>query len=332
MSRKPILDVIVIGGGPAGLSAALVLARARRRVLVLDARDPRNGAATALHGYLTRDGIAPLELLEMGRREARRYGVRVRRALVHRILRRGENLGVELAPGELLFARRMLIATGVEDRIPLLPGIEFLYGTSVHHCPYCDGWEWRGRPLAAYGKGPNVVGLAHSLLTWSGDVAVLTNGTARIAPDDLARLDRRGVRVYEQRIAGLEGRDGRLRRVVFADGTALPRAALFFSTGNHQASRIALELGCRLTAKGAVWVDHRQCTNVPGLYVAGDASRDVQFAIVAAAEGAKAAVWINAELQAEELERETGSPKAAAPSRLVRNVAAGDPQTRPVPD
>jgi thioredoxin reductase len=238
----------------------------------------------------------------------------------------------ELAGGQRFVGRRMLIATGVEDRVPALPGIEALYGTSVHHCPYCDGWEWRGRPLAAYGRGRNVAGLAHSLLTWSDDVAVLSDGPSRIPAGDREALALRGVEVHEQRIARLEGRGGRLRRIVFQRGHPLPRAALFFSTGNHLASRIAVQLGCRLTGKGALWVDQRQCTNVAGLYVAGDASRDVQFVAVAAAEGAKAAVWINAELQAEELARATGARHSASETRIVRNVGAGDPEARPVPD
>lgn len=332
MPNRAKLDVIVVGGGPAGLSAAVVLARARRRVLVLDAGRPRNARATALHGHLGRDGIAPLALLALGRREARRYRVQIRRAEVRRIFRRGGRLGAELTNGERFEARRVLIATGVADRIPPLAGIEPLYGKSVHHCPYCDGWEWRDRPIAAYGRGRNVAALAHALLTWSDDVVVVSDGPARIPAEDRRRLAHRDVRVEERRIARLEGRAGRLQRLRFEDGGVLRRAALFFSTGNHLSSRIGLALGCRLTAKGALWVDHRQCTNVPGLYVAGDASRDVQFVVVAAAEGAKAAVWINAELQAEELAVATRAAPSRTASRIVRSVGAGDPETRPVPD
>jgi thioredoxin reductase len=276
--------------------------------------------------------VPPLELLQIGRREARRYGARILRAEVRRISRRGTELVADLASGQRFVGRRMLIATGVEDRVPALPEIEALYGTSVHHCPYCDGWEWRGRPLAAYGRGRNVAGLAHSLLAWSDDMAVVSDGPSRIPAGDREALALRRVEVHEQQIARLEGRGGRLRRIVFQHGHPLPRAALFFSTGNHLASRIAMQLGCRLTSKGALWVDHRQCTNVAGLYVAGDASRDVQFVVVAAAEGAKAAVWINAEHQAEELARATGARHSASETRIVRNVGAGDPEARPVPD
>jgi thioredoxin reductase len=295
----------------------------------LDAAQPRNAAAAGIHGFLSRDGVPPLELLVLGRREARRYGAQLRRAQVRRLVRHRERFGAELMDGRRFFARRMLIATGVEDRIPALPGVEPLYGRSVHHCPHCDGWEWRDRPLAAYGRGRNVAALAHSLLTWSPDVAVVSDGPARIAPAERERLAQRGVEIHERRIARLQGRGGRLQHIVFRDGQTLRRAALFFSTGNHQASRIALDLGCRLTAQGALWVDRRQCTNRSGLYVAGDASRDVQFVVVAAAEGAKAAVWLNAELQAEELERAMGA-KPSAP-RIGRHVRGVDPETRPAP-
>jgi thioredoxin reductase len=332
MARPKRFDVIVVGGGPAGLSAAMVLARACRSVLVLDEGRPRNAAASAIHGFLSRDGTAPLDLVALGRREALHYGARLRRGKVVGIFRRGAALGARLANGERFFARRMLIATGVQDRIPALPGLGPLYGKSVHHCPYCDGWEWRGRALAAYGRGRAVAGLAHSLLTWSDDVAVVSNGPSRIPSEERARLAKRGVAIHEARILRLEGRDGKLQRIVFEDQSRLRRAALFFSTGNHLASSIAVNLGCRLTAKGALWVDHRQCTNVAGLFVAGDASRDVQFVVVAAAEGAKAAVWINAELQAEELARESRARRSDRGVRLFRNVAAGDPETRPVPD
>ena len=323
-------DVIVVGGGPAGLSAALVLGRARRRVIVFDEGLPRNAAAAAIHGYLTRDRVAPLELVAMGRDEAARYGVSIVSAHVRRLFHQDDDLGVELSRGEKILARKILIATGVEDRVPAIPGIEKLYGRSVHHCPYCDGWEWRDRPLAAYGRGRSVAAIAHSLLTWSEDVVVCSDGPARIPPAERERLACRAVEIHERRIAGLDGRGGRLERIVFADGGSLPRAAMFFSTGNHQASRIAVELGCRVTTKGSLWVDRSQCTNVRGVYVAGDASRDVQFVVVAAAEGAKAAVAINAELQSEELERACAAARELGAS-VSRDVPAADPETRPAP-
>lgn len=299
------VDVVIVGGGPAGLSAALVLGRARRRVVLFDHGRYRNAASRRMHGYLSRDGIPPAALLEVGRREVLAYGVSIRREEVTRIVPVGTRRGhtafrVSLQRGRPVSAKKILLATGVVDRIPPIPGIESFYGTSVHHCPYCDGWEWRDRRLACYGHGASGEALAHALLTWSRDVVLLTDGASRLSPGELAELRSRGVEVIRNRVIGLEGPAGRLRRVLLRGRAPLERDALFFSTGNDQSCDLAVRLGCRLTLKAAIRTNRRERTNVPGVYVAGDASWDVQFVVVAAAEGAKAAVAINRELQAEE--------------------------------
>lgn len=299
------VDVVIVGGGPAGLSAALVLGRARRRVVLFDHGRYRNAASRRMHGYLSRDGIPPAALLEVGRREVLAYGVSIRREEVTRIVPVGTRRGhtafqVSLQRGRPVSAKKILLATGVVDRIPPIPGIESFYGTSVHHCPYCDGWEWRDRRLACYGHGASGEALAHALLTWSRDVVLLTDGASRLSPGELAELRSRGVEVIRNRVVGLEGPAGRLRRVLLRGRDPLERDALFFSTGNDQSCDLAVRLGCRLTLKAAIRTNRRERTNVPGVYVAGDASWDVQFVVVAAAEGAKAAVAINRELQAEE--------------------------------
>jgi thioredoxin reductase len=197
-----------------------------------------------------------------------------------------------LADGTTLNARKVLLATGVEDVRPNVPGCDALYGVSIHHCPYCDGWENRDRPLAVYGPPDQAIGLALSLLTWSRDLVVCTDGRG-LAPAARARLEGTGIAVRTERVTALEGTAGRLERIVFAKGPALDRHALFFNTGQVQRSPLAERLGCTFTSKG-----HVRC--VANLFVAGDANGDVQFVIVAAAEGAKAAVAINKELQAED--------------------------------
>jgi thioredoxin reductase len=294
-------DVIVVGGGPAGLSAALVLARARRRVLVVDDGRYRNERSRGLHAYLTRDGILPEARRRLGRAEIRRYGVRVvgGRAIDARREPDG-GFRVRLSTGSRLRAKRLLLATGVRDRLPSVPGMSTLYGVSVHHCPFCDGWEWRDRALAVYGRGESGADLCHSLLAWSADVVLLTNGPSRLAPGRAAALARRGVRVITSRIGRLEGPNGRLRRVRFHEAEPLARDALFLATGNEARTELALKLACRVHRRGSIWTDRRQCSSVAGVYVAGDASRDVQFAIVAAAEGARAAVAMHRELVREE--------------------------------
>ena len=293
---NPPIDVLIVGGGPAGLSAALVLARARHSVIVCDEGNPRNARSHGLHGYLTRDGILPPEFLELARTEVNGYGPIVRKAAVKEIRRDGPGFLATIEPAGVIAARRILIATGVVDRIPHLEGVADFYGKSVHHCPFCDGWEWRDRALAVYGKGRSAYGLALGLLTWSHDVAVLSDGPSRIPKVGRDELRGRGIILDERPIERLEGADGLLSRVVFRDGQGLNRDALFFSTGNQQACVIAKQLGCRLDAKGSVPCDRQGRTSIPGVYVAGDASRDVQFVIVAAAEGAKAAVAIHKDL------------------------------------
>jgi len=294
-----MFDVIVVGGGPAGLSAALMLGRCRRRVLVCDLGQPRNRRSRALHGYLTRDGVAPADLNELGRGELAQYGVIVRAAGVTEACWIDGRFRVTLDSGHEEHARFLLLASGVIDDLPLLPGLDDCYGRSVFHCPYCDGWEWRDRRFAALGGDVAAVKLALGLMTWSADVVLCTNGRA-VAARDRARLERQAMAVRTDPIARLSHRDGLLDAVVFTTGEALARDVLFFSSGQHPQSDLAIRLGCSLTRRGTVKTGTLSDTNVPRVFVAGDASRDAQFVVVAAAEGVKAAVAINKALQHEE--------------------------------
>ena len=295
-----MFDVVVVGGGPAGLSAALMLGRCRRRVLVLDLGKPRNRRSHALHGYLTRDGIAPAQFTEIGRAELEPYGIEQRAIGVTGAVLEDDHYRVSLADGTEERARYLLIATGVIDDLPAIPGFDDCYGRSIFHCPYCDGWERRDRALAAFGRGADVAGLALGLKTWSADVVVCTHG-AKLARATRERLDRNGVRVRTEPIARVEHADGAMTQLVFASGDPLTRDALFFSTDQHPQSSLAIALGCALNRRGTVRTGSLCDTNVPRLFVAGDASRDAQFVVVAAAEGVKAACAINKALQLEEL-------------------------------
>lgn len=294
-------DVVVVGGGPAGLSAALMLGRCRRSVLVCDVGEPRNRVTRAIHGYLTRDGVPPRDFTDLGRAEIARYGVEFRCVGVVGVRPSGERrYEIALAGGGSVEASFVLLATGVIDDLPGIPGFHECYGRSLFHCPYCDGWEWRDRRLVAFGIGRDATGLALALQTWSRDVALCTNGSP-IDRGAAARLARAGVAIHTAPVERLAHTDGALTAVAFAGGGLLPRDALFMTTGQHPQSQLAVRLGCTLTRQGTVNTGTLCNTNVPRVFVAGDASRDAQFVVVAAAEGVKAAVAINRALQAEAL-------------------------------
>jgi thioredoxin reductase len=295
-------DVIIVGAGPAGLSAALILGRSCRRVLVCDAGRPRNAASHAMHGFLSRDGIPPLEFLQIARDQMRQYETVefLDMEVSEANCTEGSRFQVTLADGSRRDSRKLLIATGMVDRVPDIDGFARLYGRSVFHCPYCDGWELRGQPLAIYGRGERGLGLALELTGWSRDLVLCTDGPSEIDADGIGRLDRNGIHLREDRIARLEGEE-RLERIVFAAGDPLARHAVFFTNGQEQRSHLAIALGCQLNEKGTVPTGRYETTHLPGLYVAGDASRAVQWVVVAAAEGAEAAFAINTDLLKESL-------------------------------
>jgi thioredoxin reductase len=295
-------DVVIVGAGPAGLSAALILGRCRRRVLVCDTGRPRNAASRAMHGYLSRDGVAPLDFLRIAREQLRQYEtVELRDVEVTEAHCDASRFHVTLAGGQQFQARKLLIATGVVDNVPDIPGFHELYGVSVFHCPYCDGWEVRDRPIAIYGRGARGYGLARELTAWSRDLVLCTDGPCELSDEERARLERTGIGVREDRVVSLEGRDA-LERIVFAQGEPLARQALFFTTGQSQQSSLARGLGCDIGEKGTVRTGKYETTHLRGLYVAGDASRAVQWVVVAAAEGAEAAFAINTDLLKEDLD------------------------------
>lgn len=298
-----VWDVIIVGGGPAGLSAALVLGRARRHGLVLDAGAPRNAASQALHGFLSRDGITPSELSRISREQLRKYEtIHLLTAGVEDGSRSDDGFEVTTGDGRRFRGRKLILATGVIDALPSIDGFRELYGRSVFHCPYCDGWEVRDQPLAVYGQSDERGGgLALELLLWSRDVVLCTDGQSALTPKYRERLARHGVALREEPIARLEGHDGILERIVFKEGWPLERRALFFWSMRRQSTDLAKRLGCDMYEPESCRTDKFGRSNVPGLYVIGDASRDVMQAVIAAGEGAVAAAAVSTELLQEEL-------------------------------
>jgi thioredoxin reductase len=292
-------DVIIIGAGPAGLSAALMLGRCRRRVLLLDDGRPRNAKAHASHGFFTRDGSSPAELLRIGREQLARYGVRMVAATVtHACIESG--LFVVSTADERHVARKLLLGTGIVDKLPSIDGIDELYGCSVFHCPYCDGWEVADRALAVYGRNKEAVDYALGMTVWGQDLVFCSDGLTRLGVQEKLQLRAHGIVWRSEPIAQLVGKAGQLRRIVFADGSSIERDAMFIHAGTEQRSHLAAMLGCAFTRRGSVKTGNRQESGLTGLYVAGDAARDVKFVAMAVAEGTKAGVAINRALRLED--------------------------------
>ena len=320
-------DVVVAGAGPAGLSAALVLGRACRSVLVCDRGTPRSWASKRMYAYLSRDSIDPAVFRQIGRRELARYPkVELRDAEVIRARKARRGFEITLASGARVVCRKLLIATGMMDILPAIPGFEQLFGRTVFQCPYCDGWEMRGKAIAVYGRRRRGFELARALTAWTDDIVLCTDGRANFTNAERAELVRNRIRLMEKRIEALEGTRGKLQCVRFRDGERLARDGMFFNTPSRAQSKLAESLGCLFGRNGGVLCGQYEATSVPGVFVAGNIIRDVQLSIVAAAEGARAAFGINRSLTREDFEqRATGKRRVehpAVPAKHSKKIPA----------
>jgi thioredoxin reductase len=268
--RSAPYDAVIVGGGPAGLSAALVLGRARKRVLVVDDDRPANAVSQGVGGLLGHDRVKPADLRDSGRRQLEEHAnVELRHGAVEDAERIRDLFVVRPTDAPPVRAHAIVQAHGLRYDPPPLPGIEALWGRSVFHCAFCDGWEVRDRPLAFHGSGPGAVRSALVLAGWSNDVVLCTDG----APDPGGVvLAEAGVRVRTEPIARLAGTDGRLGQIEFSHGAPERREALFVNTRRDQPNGLAAALGCELTADGTLVTDADGRTNVVGVYAAGDAA------------------------------------------------------------
>ena len=295
-------DAVVVGGGPAGLSGALYLGRARRRTLVVDAGKPRNARARAAHGVFTRDGMPPRELLAEARRQLENYpGVEVLDTEAMGALTALGGFEVRLKNGDSVRARRLLLACGVRDELPAIEGLSEHWGTRVHGCTYCDGYEGADRPLAAFARGETAVKLAASLLQLSDDIVICSDGPVNLSTEDRWRIYCRGVRVYEAKILKVSAVPDGIA-IHLGDGSVIVRSAIFLKTTTHIASGIPMQLGCALKGASLV-VDKSWQTTVPGVYAAGDVAGSSKFVAGAAANGAEAATWLDGSLTEEDFAR-----------------------------
>jgi thioredoxin reductase len=296
-----IWDVIIVGAGPAGSNAAMVLARIRRSVLVIDDEKPRNERSKGMHNYLTRDGILPADYLEMAHHELEQYGVQHVKAYAVSA-RKLEDHGFEIKDSNdaVYLAKKLLIATGVTDIIPDIPGMKELWGKGVYHCPYCDGYELCDQNIGLYARRINGFGMAIALRQLSASVTLFTDGRGYLTANQQQQLEGRGITVIKTRIKELTCSKDKLTCVTLTSGESIPCDAVFVNHGHKVNNDLLLQLGARVTNKGATVTNRKQECSIPGLYVAGDAAIDIHFVVVAAAGGAKAAVAIHDDLLHEE--------------------------------
>ena len=307
MNPSVPFDAVVIGGGAAGLSAALSLGRACRRTLLASAGPPRNAPAEAAHNVFTRDGTPPAELVRLGLAQLEPYGIEVRsEAVVDARAHAGRGFTLTFEGGDTVDARRLVLATGVEDVLPGLPGLAALWGHTVFHCPYCHGWEVRDRPLAVFGRGADAVHMVTLMRGWTRDLVLFTDGPAGLDEPQRAAMARHGVTVHEEAVERLEGHGDRLEAVVLAGGGRVERAGMLLRPPQRLRSDLAHRLGCPLSDDGRVVADAFGRTPVPGVFVAGDAGPNMQSVMVAAATGSMAAAMLNHELLEEEFGASNG--------------------------
>jgi thioredoxin reductase len=288
-------DVVIVGAGPAGLSAALVLGRCRRRVLLTDSGTPRSAAAHRLHGFLSRDGIDLGQFRASCREQLRPYpNVTLCDLEVRDIAGdMNSNFTICLADGTAQHARTVLLASGVFDELPAIPNIERFFGKTVHPCPYCEGWEMKDLPIAVYGKGSRGFEMARAMTAWSTDILLCTNGPAELTRNQERDLLANGIEIETAKIAELVGDGGELGLIRFETGAQRTRRALFFDTPCHPQSILAQKLGCQMTGSNSIRCGAYAATSVAGIYAAGNILQDVHLSIVAAGDGARAAFGIN---------------------------------------
>jgi thioredoxin reductase len=309
-------DVVVVGGGAAGLSGALALARARRSVLVVDGGQPRNAPAAQVHNYLTRDGTPPSELLAAGRAEVARYGGEIiagRVATVERLDRQDDGGGFQVALSDdiSVYARRLLVATGLVDELPDVPGVAERWGRDVLHCPYCHGWEVRDQAIGILGTGPMAVHGALLFRQWSADVILFQHTAPALSEEQAEQLAARGIAIIGGEVVALEVHDDRLAGVRLRSGESIPRQAVVVAPRLAASAEVLRTLGLGTTDQEIaghslgtyIATDATGATTVPGVWVAGNVADPFSQVITAAAAGLKAGAAINADLIAEETAR-----------------------------
>ena len=288
--NKNIYECIIVGGGSAGLSAALTLGRARRRVIVCDQGNPRNAPAHESHSFFTRDGTNPLELLKIGREQLKPYKTVEFQAIgVKEIKKSGAQFEVIFDDGAVKKSRKILFAFGVIDEFPPIENFAEFWGKSVFHCPFCHGYEVRDEPLAVVGRGETGVGMTALLKSWSQDLILCTDGESELSADQRKLLEKHEVPIREEKIVKFEGADGQLEHIVFETGEKITRRGMLIRLKQKLRSNLAEKLGCELNEFDLIKVNNFNETSIKGVYAAGDITSPMQSIAASVAQGSLAA-------------------------------------------
>ncbi|XKE94617.1 NAD(P)/FAD-dependent oxidoreductase [Metaplanococcus flavidus] len=290
-----ILDCAVIGGGPAGLNASLVLGRSRRKTVLFDDNKPRNAVVSESHGFITRDGVDPQEFKRIGHEELAKYpDVEIQKQRVVRVYKEDGLFHLEAEDGAVFQAKRIILAMGFKEVLPDVERVAEFYGKSLFSCPFCDGWEMRDKALVVISDNEAASHMVKVASNWTDDLIYCTNGR-QLLEEEKSLLESRGIQIYEEKIRALNGDNGKLAEVLFEDGRAISREGGFITPEWMLASDIAASLGCKLNDRGGVENDAMKRTNIEGVYACGDVSlAGASQLIFAAAEGSMAAISINA--------------------------------------
>lgn len=296
-------DVVIVGGGPAGLSAGVWLGRYERSTVVVDSGDPRNWETRGINGFLGSPKIKPPDLRAAGREQCRRYGVRLLDQEVCTVENNGDaTFDLHLADGRLLSTKRLLLAIGIKDVWPDIPGLEACYGESAHVCPDCDGYEAKGKKTVVIGTGRRAVGMALALANWTDELIICTNcASQELNADLLKRLKQLNIPVLCERVESVTSSESDVNCIQLEGGMQLDCERIFFSLGQHPADDLGAQLGCKRDDAGLIVVDDGHRTSVKHAYAAGDITPGPQLAISAAAAGAVAAIAIHKSLLPETL-------------------------------
>ncbi|MBW7477082.1 NAD(P)/FAD-dependent oxidoreductase [Paenibacillus oenotherae] len=296
-----VYDCVIIGGGPAGLNAALVLGRARRSTLLIDSSKPRNAVTHASHGFITRDGVKPAEFRAIAHEELSQYPtVRRLEGEVAGLSSTESGFQVETAEGEKFAAGKLILATGLKETFPAIEGFHDFYGKSLFNCPYCDGWELKDKPLVLVTESNRALHMVKTVYNWSRDLVLCTNGHSIITDEQQRVLSGKGIRVITEPIAAFLGEEGRLAEVRFAGGSSIAREGGFVTPQFSQTTSFGEQLGCERNEMGGIVTDSFGRTSVKGVYAAGDtAVITPSQLIIAAAEGSRSAIGVNTDLTEE---------------------------------